>query len=118
MIVSGHSTVSYATEWECGERSNLPIEGKNYCAAGDFRLADSKLEKLLDRLALKETQASQQGTGLQAAHDDFKIHRSELCSSKNTHLEDKPYYAMVVAQCKTRLTNRRIKVLQHKLSLL
>ena len=119
ILLAIHPMFTAATEWECGERSNLPIEGRNYCAAGDFRLADSKLEKLLDRLITREKQVSVMAVAeQQEAHTGFKSHRSEHCLSKNTHLENKPYYEMVVAQCKTRLTNQRIKELQHKLGLL
>ncbi len=41
------------TKWECGERSNLPMEGKNYCAAGDFRQSEINLGKMLDALLEK-----------------------------------------------------------------
>lgn len=97
-----------ATQWECGERSNLPQEGKNYCAAGDFRLADSKLKRDFLALTGKYEQHYGNSDALTSAQDAFESYRDNQCIAENQRLADKAYHSMVVAQCKTRLTNIRI----------
>lgn len=103
------SNQATATLWECGERSNLPQEGKNYCAAGDFRHSESRLQKKL-ALLLKKHGGN---TLLNETRDVFSANRDDHCASKNVHNKDKPYYPMVVAQCKTRLNNQRIEELEN-----
>lgn len=101
-----------ATEWECGERSNLPLQGKNYCAAGDFRLSESNLIELLDQLLEKHRLAFGDADALQRAQESFESYRDHQCAAENKRIEDKPYHPMVVSQCKTRFTNIRIEELK------
>lgn len=96
---------SFATEWECGERSNLPQEGKNYCAAGDFRHAEAKLQKMLAALIKQFNTSNQDAGALQSVQKAFEANRAKQCETENKHAEDKAYHPMMVAQCKTRLTN-------------
>ena len=101
-----------ATTWECGERSNLPQEGKNYCAAGDFRLSEATLAKILDRLLEKQQASFGDTTSLTNSQSAFEVYRDNQCVAENRRIADKPYHAMLVAQCQTRLTNLRIDELK------
>lgn len=103
---------AFATKWECGERSNLPMEGKNYCAAGDFRKAEIYQEKELVKLRKKYKVAFGDASALASAQSEFEADRDKQCLAENQRIEDKPYHPMVVAQCKTRLTNLRIDELK------
>ena len=50
------ATSAQAGKWECGERSNLPMEGRTYCAGGDFRQTELELGKVLkDKDKLPQT---------------------------------------------------------------
>lgn len=100
-----------ASKWECGERSNLPIEGKNYCAAGDFRQSETNLTKLLAVLLKKHQELYGDAALLSEAQSAFKSYRDSQCKAENQRIEEQPYHPMLVAQCKTRLTNLRIKEL-------
>lgn len=106
------TTSANATKWECGERSNLPQEGKNYCAAGDFRQTEINLGKVLDHLLEKHTAAFGDATALNNAQSAFESYRDSQCAAENQRIEDKPYHPMIVAQCKTRRTNLRIDELK------
>ena len=101
-----------ANKWECGERSNLPLEGRNYCAAGDFRQTEFNLAKVFDKLVEKYQATAEDTSALIDAQTEFKENRDNRCTAENKRLEDKPYYPMMVAQCKTRLTNLRINELK------
>ena len=105
-------SAAQATEWECGERSNLPLQGKNYCAAGDFRLSQANLLELLDQLLEKHRLAFGDADALQRAQTSFESYRDHQCAAENKRIEDKPYHPMVVSQCKTRFTNIRIEELK------
>lgn len=96
-----------ATKWECGERSNLPMDGKNYCAAGDFRYAELNQNKALQALVEKHTIAYGDASALNNAQSAFESYRNHQCIAENIRIEDKPFHPMLVAQCKTRLTNLR-----------
>jgi len=102
------STSLSANLWECGERSNLPQEGKNYCAAGDFRQSEINLAKILDGLLQKQQAKFGDNTALTNAQTAFESYRDNQCIAENRRIEDKPYHPMLVAQCQTRLTNLRI----------
>ncbi len=104
-----------ATEWECGERSNLPLEGKNYCAAGDFRLAQARMVTIIDELMEKHRLVFGDAEDLQHAQKSFEAYRGYQCAAENKRIKEKPYYPMVLAQCKTRFTNIRIDELTHLL---
>jgi len=110
-LILGSSSLN-ATSWECGERSNLPQEGKNYCAAGDFRQSQINLAKVLERLLEKQLVSFGDTTALTRAQDAFKSYRDNQCIAENRRIEDKPYHPMLVAQCQTRLTNLRIDELK------
>jgi len=101
-----------AKTWECGERSNLPQEGKTYCAAGDFRQSEINLQKILD--VLLEIQQSTYGDALtlRKAQTAFESYRDSQCIAENKRIADKPFHLMIVSQCKTRLTNLRIDELK------
>ena len=101
-----------AAVWECGERSNLPPEGKNYCAAGDFRQSELNMKKILDVLLAKHKEAFGDISALSNAQNAFESYRDNQCVSENKRIEDKPFHPMIVAQCKTRLTNIRIDELK------
>ena len=101
-----------ATVWECGERSNLPPEGKNYCAAGDFRQSELNMKKILDVLLAKHKEAFGDFSALSNAQNAFESYRDNQCVSENKRIEDKAFHPMIVAQCKTRLTNIRIDELK------
>lgn len=102
-----------ATQWECGERSNLPAVGKNYCAGGDFRQSEFLLEKAFNALFKKHKAAGSDTSVLISAQSDFRSYRDNQCATENKHTEDKPFHSMMVAQCKTRLTKLRIDELKH-----
>lgn len=97
-----------AMKWECGERSNLPQEGKIYCATGDFRLAETNLENVLNTLLAVHKSKFGNIDSLNASQAAFRNYRNNQCIAENQRVNDKPYYLMIVAQCKTRLTNLRI----------
>ena len=101
-----------ATIWECGERSNLPPEGKNYCAAGDFRQSELNMKKILDLLFEKHGGASGDTSALSEAQSVFESTRDSQCESEHKGSEGEPWHPMIVAQCKTRLTNIRIDELK------
>ena len=50
LLVVAPAASTGAKTWECGERSNLPQEGKNYCAAGDFRQSKVNLAKVYNSM--------------------------------------------------------------------
>lgn len=101
-----------SAKWECGERSNLPIDGKNYCAAGDFRQSETNLKKVLDAVLKKNMVAFGDTSALSHAQSAFESYRDKQCEAENRRNELKPFYPMIVAQCKTRLTNLRINELE------
>ncbi|OED40030.1 hypothetical protein AB833_12645 [Chromatiales bacterium (ex Bugula neritina AB1)] len=106
-----------ASRWECGERSNLPPEGKNYCAASDFRQSEINLSKVLKSLMEYHKIEYGDASALSNAQNAFEVYRDNHCTAENRRIEDKPYHPMLVAQCKTRLTNIRInelKLMQQK----
>lgn len=101
--------------WECGERSNLPQAGKNYCAAGDFRQSEINLKKVLVALLrIHETKYGHIDT-LNASQTAFDTYRANQCLAENQRIANKPFYEMIVAQCKTRLTHLRIVELERML---
>ncbi len=102
------TTAAGASKWECGERSNLPIEGKNYCAASDFRQSEINLEKVLGDLLNKHIAIFGNANALSDAQTAFQTYRDSQCEVETRRIADKPYHPMIVAQCKTRLTNLRI----------
>lgn len=104
-----------AMTWECGERSNLPQEGKNYCAAGDFRQSEINLQKVLETLQAKHNSAYGESSALSSAQAAFEDYRNNQCIAENKRISDEPYHPMLVAQCKTRLTNLRIDELNKML---
>jgi len=114
-VIAVLSTSVSAGTWECGERSNLPPEGKNYCAAGDFRQAQNKLEKLFGDLLKQHKERFGDGDSLASAQNAFKSYRDNQCTAENQRIEEKAYHPMIVAQCKTRLTNLRIDELNRML---
>lgn len=97
-----------ATNWECGERSNLPLDGRNYCAAGDFRQTEINLVKVFDALVEKHRVLFGDTSTLKRAQSAFESYRDHQCAAESKRAENKPFYPMIVAQCKTRLTNSRI----------
>ncbi|MBX2882848.1 MAG: DUF1311 domain-containing protein [Granulosicoccus sp.] len=108
IIVSELTIPVHASKWECGERSNLPMEGKNYCAAGDFRQSQINLKKLLAVLRKKHVAAFGDDDALIEAQTAFENYRDSQCVAENRRVEEKSFHPMIVAQCKTRLTNLRI----------
>lgn len=106
------SVTASGTKWECGERSNLSVEGKNYCATGDYRQSETELNKVFAALLEKYKVAFDDVMALNNAQNAFESYRNNQCNAENRRIEDKPYHAMVVAQCKTRLTNIRIDELE------
>jgi len=104
-----------ASTWECGERSNLPQEGKNYCAAGDFRQSEINLQKVLAALLTKHKTAYGDSNALRSAQTAFEDYRGNQCNAENKRIASEPYHLMIVAQCKTRLTNIRINELTRML---
>jgi len=108
IMLSLLTTAVTAKTWECGERSNLPLEGRNYCAAGDFRQSEIDLRNALDALLKKYIIAFGDASAMSNAQSAFELYRDNQCSAENKHIEDKPFYPMIVAQCKTRMTNLRI----------
>ena len=98
--------------WECGERSNLPQEGKNYCAAGDFRQSSINLAKVFDVILDKHKAAYGNANALIDAQKAFESYRDNQCTAENKRIADKPFHPMIVAQCKTRHTNLRIDELK------
>jgi len=98
--------------WECGERSNLPLEGKNYCAAEDFRQTEIDLKKVLNALLKKHTMVYNDTSALTESQSAFESYRNIHCAAETKRIEDKPYHPMIVAQCKSRLTNLRINDLK------
>ncbi len=111
-VVLIQTTSAGAARWECGERSNLPIEGKNYCAAGDFRQSEINLEKVLTVLLHRHKVAYDDVTALSKAQIAFRTYRDNQCEAENKRIQDMPFHPMIVAQCKTRLTNLRIDELK------
>ena len=105
-------SLSATAKWECGERSNLPLEGKNYCAAGDFRQAETNLEKLLTALHKKHNQKYGTVSALLKAQTAFTVYRDNHCIAESRRTEKEPFHPMIVSQCKTRLTNIRIDELE------
>jgi len=106
------ATTASAAKWECGERSNLSVEGKNYCAAGDFRQSEFRLQKAFDALLKKFSKTHSDVSTLTDAQNAFESYRDNQCAAENKRIEEKPYHSMVVAQCKSRLTNIRIDELR------
>ena len=106
------TTPASAALWECGERSNLPPAGKNYCAAGDLRQAETNLAKVLQRVLEKHKVKFGDTIAVTSAQSAFESYRDNQCTAENRRIEDKPFYPMIVAQCKTRLTNLRIDELK------
>jgi uncharacterized protein YecT (DUF1311 family) len=104
-----------ATKWECGERSNLPMDGKNYCAAGDFRHTEINQSKALQFLVEKHKIAHGDASALNNAQSAFESYRDHQCIAENIRIKNKPFHPMLVAQCKTRLTNLRIDELKRML---
>ena len=102
------TTSASAVQWECGERSNLPQEGKNYCAAGDFRQSELNMRTVFDAVSTKHKISFDDASALSAAQSAFEFYRDNHCIAKNKRIEDKSYHPMLVAQCKTRLTTLRI----------
>ena len=84
------------------------MEGKNYCAAGDFRHADATLAKVLETALAKHQAAFVDARALRDAQSAFETYREKQCAAENKRIEHQPFHPMVVAQCKTRLTNLRI----------
>jgi len=112
LILTLLTTPASAKVWECGERSNLPPEGKNYCAAEDFRQTEIDLRKVLNGLLVKHKAAYGDATALQNAQSAFESYRDNQCAAESKRIEDKPYHPMIVAQCKSRRTNLRIDELK------
>jgi len=113
------TTAVDAAKWECGERSNLPIEGKNYCAAGDFRQSDIALTKLFSTLIERYQLADVDTSSLEKSQVAFEAYRENHCDAENKIIEKKSFHPMIVAQCKTRLSNLRIsdlRQMQNKLT--
>jgi len=109
------TTSVVANKWECGERSNLPQEGKNYCAAGDFRQSETSLEKVLTAVLEKHSIEYGNANELSNAQSAFEVYRDKQCAAENRRIEHEPYHPMIVAQCKTRITNLRIDELKRML---
>lgn len=109
------ATSASATKWECGERANLPTEGKNYCAAGDFRQAAINLKKVLSAVLKNHKVAFGDTTALSNAQSAFETYRDNQCRAENKRIEDKAFHSMIVAQCKSRITNLRINELKRML---
>jgi len=97
-----------AAEWECGERSNLPQAGKNYCAAGDFRQSEINMGKALNTLLEKYMQAYGNTRALNKTQSAFASYRDNQCAIENKRIEEQSFHSMIVSQCKTRFTNLRI----------
>lgn len=97
-----------SNQWECGERSNLPQEGKNYCAAGDFRHSEKKLGKLLESLILVYQDKTGDASVITDSQRAFVNYRDSQCIAEAKHIENEPYHSMVLSQCKTRLSSLRI----------
>jgi uncharacterized protein YecT (DUF1311 family) len=112
LLFIGLPGTASAGKWECGERSNLPIEGKSYCAAGDFRQASINLEKVLGKLIAHHVERFGDATDLLHAQRTFEQYRDAHCVAENKRVEDQPFHAMMLAQCKTRLTNLRLDEIQ------
>ena len=113
-LALAYAQSALARKWECGERSNLPIEGKNFCAAGDFRQTEINLAKLLDALVAQENNGT---TSIMVdEHKAFEADREARCASDTATSADKPWHPMILAQCKTRLTSQRIEQLRLKLA--
>ena len=112
LFVVSFATSASATTWECGERSNLPLEGKIYCAAGDFRQTEIDLRKVLDALLDKHKAVYNDASALSQAQSAFESYRDHQCMAENKRIEDKPYHLMLVSQCQSRLTNLRINELK------
>jgi len=102
-------------KWECGERSNLPIDGRNYCAAGDFRQSEINQKKVLDIVLKKHKDTFGDANALIQAQSAFESYRNKQCEAENIRVATKPFHPMIVAQCKTRLTNWRIDELNRML---
>ena len=114
-VAAALSDVAVATEWECGERSNLPMAGKNYCAAGDFRQSAINLSAVLNDLLDRHQQKYGDTSELNASQIAFESYRDNQCIAENRRIENKPFHPMIVAQCKTRLSNLRIDELRRML---
>ncbi len=108
-LVSSLAPSAHAAKWECGERSNLPIEGKSYCAAGDFRQSETNLGKLLDALIARHHSKFGDAEALMESQRTFELYRDAHCTAENKRVEDQPFHSMMVSQCKTRLTNLRMQ---------
>ncbi len=115
LLSTGLANSIQAGEWECGERSNLPIEGKSYCAAGDFRQAAINLDKILDELVARHASSFGDADALLESQRIFSDYRDAQCVAENKRVENQSFHPMMVAQCKTRLTNLRISEIQRML---
>ena len=114
LVLPGLTNVNAAL-WECGERSNLPQQGKNYCAASDFRQSAHILKELF--VALQNTHEQRYGDSktLSEAQGAYAVYRDQQCNAENKCIEDEPFHPMIVAQCKTRLNNLRINEIKRML---
>jgi len=110
-----HAATTSAGTWECGERSNLPIEGKNYCATGDFRQIESDLAALFNKITQDYTIRFGNTVELEKSQLAFLRYRDNHCIATSKRVADKPFYPMMIAQCKSRMSNSRIKELQQML---
>jgi len=66
------------------------------------------LRKVLATLLEKHRAVFGDANALNNAQSAFESYRDYQCVAENKRIEDKPYHPMIIAQCKTRLTNLRL----------
>ena len=92
LLVVAPAASTGAKTWECGERSNLPQEGKNYCAAGDFRQSKVNLAKVYNSMLDQYIAAYGNAEHFIDAQSAFESYRDNQCAAENKRIADKPFY--------------------------
>lgn len=83
------------------------MAGKIYCAAGDFRQSEVAVRRALTVVVEHHRQTYGTADSVIESQRAFESYRDGYCLSIHRRIEDQPFHAMVVDQCRTRRNGQR-----------
>lgn len=118
-LIFASQAFAQSDEFDCQDLDNLPQAGLNFCADLDFEAADTKLNEVWlavrDKVRAAEEE-SEDFTGwfdmILAGQRSWLTYRDNQCEAEGFAFSGGSMQAMVVAGCKSRLTQARTEDLE------
>ncbi|MEO0497694.1 MAG: lysozyme inhibitor LprI family protein [Pseudomonadota bacterium] len=102
---------AWAQEPDCTDPGSLPQQGMNYCAAKEFEQADAALNAAWELLRPSAVKGSDGADPMLEGQRAWIRYRDGQCKAEGLHFEVGSLEPLIVATCRTRMTQARTQEL-------